>query len=159
MCWGMALAAHLVVIMGTQYYDGAHSQGANDYPVTDLLQMMGRASRPDIDDSGRSVQPAQCLQQPEHRSLLTLKGMSSSLPFLQAGPCGAALVSCSAQGPCWHLSVGELLAGWRPIHHQQSVHNQSIRCLFGASSKECPGMQVCADVPHPPQGVLQEVPV
>ena len=28
------MAAHLVVIMGTQYYDGAHSQGANDYPVT-----------------------------------------------------------------------------------------------------------------------------
>lgn len=53
MCWGMSLAAHLVVIMGTQYYDGAHSQGANDYPVTDLLQMMGRASRPDIDDSGK----------------------------------------------------------------------------------------------------------
>ncbi|DBA74615.1 TPA: DExH-box ATP-dependent RNA helicase DExH12 [Trebouxia sp. C0005] len=55
MCWGMSLAAHLVVIMGTQYYDGAHSQGANDYPVTDLLQMMGRASRPDIDDSGKCV--------------------------------------------------------------------------------------------------------
>ena len=53
MCWGMSLAAHLVVIMGTQYYDGTHSQGANDYPVTDLLQMMGRASRPDIDDSGK----------------------------------------------------------------------------------------------------------
>ncbi|KAL3148608.1 hypothetical protein ABBQ38_014036 [Trebouxia sp. C0009 RCD-2024] len=55
MCWGMTLAAHLVVIMGTQYYDGAHSQGADDYPVTDLLQMMGRASRPDIDDSGKCV--------------------------------------------------------------------------------------------------------
>ena len=41
--------------MGTQYYDGAHSQGADDYPVTDLLQMMGRASRPDIDDSGKWV--------------------------------------------------------------------------------------------------------
>lgn len=53
MCWGMSIAAHLVVIMGTQYYDGAHSQGADDYPVTDLLQMMGRASRPDIDDSGK----------------------------------------------------------------------------------------------------------
>ena len=53
MCWSMNMAAHLVVVMGTQYYDGAHSQGANDYPVTDLLQMMGRASRPDIDDSGK----------------------------------------------------------------------------------------------------------
>lgn len=29
--------------------------GGADYPVTDLLQMMGRASRPDIDDAGRCV--------------------------------------------------------------------------------------------------------
>ncbi|KAK9818381.1 hypothetical protein WJX72_011703 [[Myrmecia] bisecta] len=54
MCWGMNVAAHLVVIMGTQYYDGT-GQGGNDYPVTDLLQMMGLASRPDVDDSGRCV--------------------------------------------------------------------------------------------------------
>ena len=83
MCWGMALAAHLVVIMGTQYYDGAHSQGANDYPVTDLLQMMGRASRPDLDDSGRSVPPAQrcmqhCMQQRQHCSASDLQ---SQLPI------------------------------------------------------------------------------
>jgi len=37
--------------MGTQYYD-AGGAGAADYPVTDLLQMMGRASRPGIDDAG-----------------------------------------------------------------------------------------------------------
>ncbi|KAL7117148.1 hypothetical protein ACP275_03G053900 [Erythranthe tilingii] len=54
MCWGVPLSAHLVVVMGTQYYDGrenAHS----DYPVTDLLQMMGHASRPLIDNSGKCV--------------------------------------------------------------------------------------------------------
>ena len=54
MCWGMTLAAHLVVIMGTQYFDGTGA-GGTDYPVTDLLQMMGRASRPNVDDSGRCV--------------------------------------------------------------------------------------------------------
>ena len=53
MCWGITLTSHLVVIMGTQYSDAAHSQGSNDYPVTDLLQMMGRTSRPDVDDSGK----------------------------------------------------------------------------------------------------------
>ncbi|KAH6788226.1 U5 small nuclear ribonucleoprotein helicase [Perilla frutescens var. hirtella] len=54
MCWGVPLSAHLVVVMGTQYYDGrenAHS----DYPVTDLLQMMGHASRPLVDNSGKCV--------------------------------------------------------------------------------------------------------
>jgi len=51
MCWGLTAAAHLVVIMGTQYYD-VTGQGTNDYPVTDLLQMMGRASRPLTDEQG-----------------------------------------------------------------------------------------------------------
>lgn len=53
MCWGMTAAAALVVILGTQYYDGSGATGGQDYPVTDLLQMMGRASRPDLDQSGR----------------------------------------------------------------------------------------------------------
>ncbi len=38
MCWGMTLAAQLVVIMGTQYFDGTGA-GGTDYPVTDLLQV------------------------------------------------------------------------------------------------------------------------
>lgn len=53
MCWGMTAAAALVVILGTQYYDSSGATGGQDYPVTDLLQMMGRASRPDLDQSGR----------------------------------------------------------------------------------------------------------
>ncbi len=47
MCWGLPVAAHCVVIMGTQYFD-AGGMGGSDYPVTDLLQMMGRASRPQV---------------------------------------------------------------------------------------------------------------
>ena len=47
----MTSVAHLVVVMGTQFFDASGS-GSSDYPVTDLLQMMGRASRPNIDDSG-----------------------------------------------------------------------------------------------------------
>jgi len=40
-----------------QAYDAVGDTGGADYPVTDLLQMMGRASRPDIDDSGRRAPP------------------------------------------------------------------------------------------------------
>ncbi|KAJ7515579.1 hypothetical protein O6H91_22G019200 [Diphasiastrum complanatum] len=54
MCWGMTLSAHLVVVMGTQYYDGREN-AHTDYPITDLLQMMGRASRPLVDSSGKCV--------------------------------------------------------------------------------------------------------
>ena len=51
LAWGLTAPCKLVVIAGTQYYD-AGGAGAADYPVTDLLQMMGRASRPGIDDAG-----------------------------------------------------------------------------------------------------------
>ncbi|KAM7261422.1 hypothetical protein ACFE04_008789 [Oxalis oulophora] len=54
LCWGVSLTAHLVVVMGTQYYDGREN-AHTDYPVTDLLQMMGRASRPLLDNSGKCV--------------------------------------------------------------------------------------------------------
>ncbi|KAF5455565.1 hypothetical protein F2P56_025126 [Juglans regia] len=54
MCWGVSLSAHLVVVMGTQYYDGREN-AHTDYPVTDLLQMMGHASRPLLDNSGKCV--------------------------------------------------------------------------------------------------------
>ncbi|KAK3020100.1 hypothetical protein RJ639_003724 [Escallonia herrerae] len=54
MCWGVFLRAHLVVVMGTQYYDGREN-AHTDYPVTDLLQMMGHACRPVVDNSGKCV--------------------------------------------------------------------------------------------------------
>ncbi|KAL5221729.1 hypothetical protein ABZP36_026442 [Zizania latifolia] len=53
-CWGRSLPAHLVVVMGTQYYDGREN-AHTDYPITDLLQMMGHASRPLQDNSGKCV--------------------------------------------------------------------------------------------------------
>ncbi|XP_077224585.1 DExH-box ATP-dependent RNA helicase DExH12-like [Tasmannia lanceolata] len=54
MCWGVPLLAHLVVVMGTQYYDGREN-AHTDYPITDLLQMMGHASRPLLDNAGKCV--------------------------------------------------------------------------------------------------------
>lgn len=50
-CWALDMNAHLVIIMGTQYYDGKDHRYV-DYTLADLLQMMGRSSRPSIDDSG-----------------------------------------------------------------------------------------------------------
>ena len=51
LAWGLSLAAHLVVVMDTQFYDGRH-HAYEDYPVPDVLQMVGRANRPLIDDEG-----------------------------------------------------------------------------------------------------------
>lgn len=54
LAWGVNFPAHLVVIKGTEYYDGK-SRRYVDYPITDVLQMMGRAGRPQFDDQGKAV--------------------------------------------------------------------------------------------------------
>ncbi|EOA28486.1 hypothetical protein CARUB_v10024696mg [Capsella rubella] len=54
LCWGTPLKAHLIVVMGTQLYDGRENSHP-DYPISDLLQMMGRGSRPLLDDAGKCV--------------------------------------------------------------------------------------------------------
>ncbi|CAG8568952.1 618_t:CDS:10 [Ambispora leptoticha] len=51
LAWGVNLPAHLVVIKGTEFYD-AKLRGYVDFPITDVLQMMGRAGRPQYDTSG-----------------------------------------------------------------------------------------------------------
>jgi len=54
LCWRLNLTAHLIVIMGTEYFDGREGRHV-DYPVSDLLQMMGRACRPGLDVNGKCV--------------------------------------------------------------------------------------------------------
>lgn len=51
LAWGVNFPAHLVVIKGTEYFDGATKRYV-DMPITDVLQMMGRAGRPQFDTSG-----------------------------------------------------------------------------------------------------------
>lgn len=52
--WGMTMLAHLVILMDTKKFDGRENRYV-DYPIHDVLQMMGRASRPGIDQSGMVV--------------------------------------------------------------------------------------------------------
>ncbi|RZF42849.1 hypothetical protein LSTR_LSTR003673 [Laodelphax striatellus] len=54
LCWGLNISAHLVVIMDTQYYNGK-IHAYEDYPITDVLQMVGRANRPLEDDDAKCV--------------------------------------------------------------------------------------------------------
>ena len=94
LCWAVAAAAHLTIVMDTQLFDGrghrwvwCAGRGRRmrrvecsgqavcsapvpfalcplvddvsyryvDYPVTDVLQMLGRANRPLVDDSSESA--------------------------------------------------------------------------------------------------------
>ncbi|XP_052242448.1 activating signal cointegrator 1 complex subunit 3-like [Dreissena polymorpha] len=54
LAWGVNFPAHLVVVKGTEYYDGKTRRYV-DFPITDVLQMMGRAGRPQFDDQGVAV--------------------------------------------------------------------------------------------------------
>ncbi|KAL9863392.1 activating signal cointegrator 1 complex subunit 3 isoform 1-T2 [Geothlypis trichas] len=54
LAWGVNFPAHLVIVKGTEYYDGKTRRYV-DYPITDVLQMMGRAGRPQFDEQGKAV--------------------------------------------------------------------------------------------------------
>ncbi|KFH11918.1 putative activating signal cointegrator 1 complex subunit 3 [Toxoplasma gondii VAND] len=54
LAWGMNLPARLVVVKGTEYYD-AETNRYKDFPITDLLQMIGRAGRPQFDSQAVAV--------------------------------------------------------------------------------------------------------
>ena len=54
LAWGVNFPAHLVVVKGTEYFDGK-TQHYVDYPITDVFQMMGWAGRPQYDDRGVAV--------------------------------------------------------------------------------------------------------
>lgn len=51
LAWGVNLPAHLVVIKGTEFYDKKLNRYV-DMPITDVLQMMGRAGRPQFGNEG-----------------------------------------------------------------------------------------------------------
>eukprot|EP00467_Chlorarachnion_reptans_P010989 CAMPEP_0114498978 /NCGR_PEP_ID=MMETSP0109-20121206/7165_1 /TAXON_ID=29199 /ORGANISM="Chlorarachnion reptans, Strain CCCM449" /LENGTH=2132 /DNA_ID=CAMNT_0001676501 /DNA_START=186 /DNA_END=6581 /DNA_ORIENTATION=+ len=51
LAWGVNFPAHLVVVKGTEFFDPKAGRYV-DMPITDVLQMMGRAGRPQFDTSG-----------------------------------------------------------------------------------------------------------
>ena len=51
LAWGVNLPAYMVIVKGTEFFDGLQCRFV-DYPITDVLQMMGRAGRPQFDSEG-----------------------------------------------------------------------------------------------------------
>lgn len=52
---GVNLPAHLVIIKGTQFYDFTSEKKYSDYSDLDVMQMIGRAGRPQFDSSATAV--------------------------------------------------------------------------------------------------------
>jgi pre-mRNA-splicing helicase BRR2 len=53
-CWSTPAPAHLVVVMDTVYYEGREHRFV-DYSITDIMQMLGIACRPLMDEVGKCV--------------------------------------------------------------------------------------------------------
>ena len=53
-CWELDCTAHLVVVMGTQYFEGREHRYV-DYPLSEVLQMFGKALQSSKDGRGRGV--------------------------------------------------------------------------------------------------------
>lgn len=69
LAWGVNLPAHLVVVKGTEYFDG-RTHRYIDYPITDVLQMTGRAGRPKYDQEGVAVVLVQDVKKPFYLNFL-----------------------------------------------------------------------------------------
>lgn len=52
MCYQVNMNAYCVIVMDTQHYNGKHHV-YEDYPVGEILQMVGMANRPGVDEDGK----------------------------------------------------------------------------------------------------------
>ena len=74
-CWELQLTAQLVVVMGTQFFEGREHRYI-DYPISEILQMFGRACRPGEDTIGKGV-----LMVPQVKREYYKKFLNEALPI------------------------------------------------------------------------------
>lgn len=53
-CWEIDCTAHLVIVMGTQFFEGREHRYI-DYPISEVLQMFGKATGPGTDKTSKGV--------------------------------------------------------------------------------------------------------
>ncbi|KAL9092972.1 MAG: hypothetical protein Q9159_000596 [Coniocarpon cinnabarinum] len=68
-CWEIDFNAHLVVVMGTQFFDG-HEHRYVDYPIAEVLQMFGRSGRSGVDRMSRGVLMVPSVKRDYYRKFL-----------------------------------------------------------------------------------------
>ncbi|QKX54132.1 uncharacterized protein TRUGW13939_01216 [Talaromyces rugulosus] len=68
-CWEIDFTAHLVIVMGTQFFEGREHRYI-DYPISEILQMFGKASRPGVDKVGRGLLMVSETKRPYYKRFL-----------------------------------------------------------------------------------------
>ena len=74
-CWELTSTAHLVIVMGTQYFEGREHRYV-DYPLSEVLQMFGKSLKPGRDGRGRGV-----LMVPQVKREYYKKFLNEALPL------------------------------------------------------------------------------
>ncbi|KAL8970766.1 MAG: hypothetical protein Q9197_003639 [Variospora fuerteventurae] len=74
-CWEINVTAHLVIVMGTQFFEGREHRYI-DYPISEILQMFGKATRPETDKLSKGV-----LMVPAVRREYYKKFLNEALPI------------------------------------------------------------------------------
>ncbi|ULU08307.1 hypothetical protein L3Y34_019456 [Caenorhabditis briggsae] len=69
MCYQIEMSAYLVVIMDTQFYNGKYHV-YEDYPIADMLHMVGLANRPILDSEAKCVVMCQSSKRAYYRKFL-----------------------------------------------------------------------------------------
>jgi pre-mRNA-splicing helicase BRR2 len=68
-CWSLPVRSHMVILMGTQYFEGKEHRYV-DYPITDVLQMLGSGCRPLDDETGKCVLMCQANKKEYYKKFL-----------------------------------------------------------------------------------------
>jgi pre-mRNA-splicing helicase BRR2 len=68
-CWELDTPAHLVIVMGTSFFEGREHRYV-DYPLSEILKMFGKASRPGEDKFGKAILMTPAVKKDYYRKFL-----------------------------------------------------------------------------------------
>ncbi|TIA42143.1 Sec63-domain-containing protein [Aureobasidium pullulans] len=68
--WEVQTPAHMVIVMGTQFFEGREHRYI-DYPISEILQMLGKAGRPMEDKKARGVLMCPAVKRDYYKKFLT----------------------------------------------------------------------------------------
>ena len=144
LAWGVNFPAHLVVVKGTEFYDGKQNRYV-DFPITDVLQMMGRAGRPQFDTHGVAVilvhEPKKnfykkFLYEPfpveSHLAVRRRARHCSVFPFrvTLVPACGVGFCDCRCLQSCLHDHINAEVAGGTITSREDAVDYLSWTYFF-----------------------------
>ena len=67
--WELDTTAHMVIVMGTQFFEGREHRYI-DYPLSEVLQMLGKTSRPGEDKFGKAILMTTAVKKDYYRKFL-----------------------------------------------------------------------------------------